>query len=154
MVIIELVHTFPVSVSEAFAYITDERHWHEYWPDFVRIGASASNGWSRAGDKGIIVQRILWRDVELNIEMEAFETDKLMRYRSRQADLPDAFHERYFTATPQGVEFRQVVKYEPRAGLAWLLDVTVLRWAITRALQNAVHNLDKIFQKQRSTKQG
>lgn len=153
MVTIELVHTFSVSVSEAFAYISDERHWHEYWPDFVRIGASAPEGWSRAGDKGIIVQRILWRDVELNIEMEAFETDKLMRYRSYQEGLPNAFHERYFTATPQGTEFRQIVTYEPRGGLYWLFDVTVLQWAITRALQNAIQNLDRIFQKRQSIQQ-
>ena len=51
MVRIEVSHTFPVSVAEAFAYITDMKNWPEYWPDFIRIENPAAAGWSKPGDK-------------------------------------------------------------------------------------------------------
>jgi hypothetical protein len=36
MVRVEVSYSFPASVSQAFAYITDMKNWPEYWPDFVR----------------------------------------------------------------------------------------------------------------------
>jgi hypothetical protein len=42
MLRIEVAHTFDVSVTEAFAYITDVKNWPEYWPDFIRIENSAA----------------------------------------------------------------------------------------------------------------
>jgi len=34
---VELTHTFPVSVGDAFAYITDTKNWKEFFPNFVRL---------------------------------------------------------------------------------------------------------------------
>jgi hypothetical protein len=47
---IEVSHTFPVSVSEAFAYITDMKNWPKFWPDFVRIENPSEAKWSNPSD--------------------------------------------------------------------------------------------------------
>ena len=55
MIRIEMKHAFPISVSEAFAYITDMSNWAAYWPDFVRIHDPASAQWGQPGDTVTIV---------------------------------------------------------------------------------------------------
>ena len=61
MVRIEVIHTFDVSVAEAFAYITDTKNWPEYWPGFIRIDNAAAARWRTAGDKATVVIKLLNR---------------------------------------------------------------------------------------------
>jgi len=37
MILVDLTHTFPVSVGDAFAYITDTGNWKAFLPNFVRL---------------------------------------------------------------------------------------------------------------------
>ena len=62
MLRIEVTHTFDVSVTEAFAYITDMKNWPEYWPDFIRIENPAAAGWSSPGDRATVVIKLLTRE--------------------------------------------------------------------------------------------
>jgi hypothetical protein len=102
MVRIEVSHTLPVSVAEAFAYITDMKSWLEYWPDFVRIDNPAAAGWSHSGDKATVVIRLLNRERAFNMELEEFQKDARVTYISRQRGLPDVRHERHFEAAKSG----------------------------------------------------
>lgn len=146
MVQIEIAHIFPVTASEAFAYITDTRNWPEYWPDFVRFQDPPSVRWGKPGDEVTIVLKLLNRERALNMTLEAFQPDARVAYRSHQQGLPDARHERHFTAVPEGVEYRVVVAYEPRNGWRGLFDRLVLQGAVRRALRKTIENIDQHFE--------
>jgi hypothetical protein len=145
MIRIERTHTFPVPVSEAFAYITDLNNWADYWPDFVRIHDPTAAQWGQPGDTVAIVLKLLNRERELNMRLEEFQKDKLVTYLSRQRGLPDARHERHFHPTLGGFEYRLVVAYEPRKGLSGVFDRLLLKRAIARALDKTIQNLDRVF---------
>jgi len=150
MVRIEVSHTFPVSVAQAFAYITDMKNWPAYWPDFIRIENPSEARWNRPTDKTTIVIKLLNRERILKLELRDFERDGRVAYISRQQGLPDARHERLFKPTPDGCEYRLVVEYEPRAGLAGLFDRWLLKRSVERALHKTVQNLESIFQQRRT----
>ena len=73
MLRIEVTHTLPVSVAEAFAYITDMKNWPEYWPNFIRIENPSAARWSNPGDRATVVIELLNRERALNMELEAFQ---------------------------------------------------------------------------------
>lgn len=148
-VLIEVSHTFPVPVSEAFAYITDMRNWPAYWPDFIRIENPSEATWSKPGDEATVVIRLLNRERALNMEMKDFQKDVRVTYVSRQQGLPDVCHERHFKAVPAGCEYRLVVEYEPRQGFTGLFDRLLVRGSVERALGKMVQHLDRVFQQRR-----
>ena len=149
MVRIEVSHTFPVSVAEAFAYITDMNNWPEYWPDFVRIDNPAEARWSTPGDKTTVVIRLLNRERALNMELEQFQKDARVIYISRQQGLPAVRHERHFQAAPNGCEYRLIVEYEPRGGVTGLYDRLLVQRSVERAMHKTVQNLERVFQLRR-----
>jgi hypothetical protein len=142
---IEVIHTFDVSVAEAFAYITDTKNWPEYWPGFIRIEKAATAGWSTAGDKTTVVIKLLNRERALNMELESFRKNECVTYVSRQRGLPDVRHERHFEAAGDGCRYLLIVEYEPRRGFAGLFDRMLVRTSVERALRKTVQNLDRIF---------
>ena len=150
MVHIEASHTFPVSVDEAFAYITDMKNWPEYWAGFVRIENPAEAEWSNPGDKITVVIKLLNRERALNMELKEFQKDTRVTYVSRQQGLPDARQERYFQTVPAGCEYRLIVEYQPRQGLTGLFDRLIVKGSVERAMRKLVQNLDKVFQQRRA----
>ena len=146
MVHIEVSHTFPVSVAEAFAYITDMKNWPAYWPDFIRIENSDGAGWSHPNDKVTIVIKLLNRERALHMELKEFQPDTRVAYVSHQYGLPDVRHERHFKAVPIGCEYRLVVEYEPRRGFTGLFDRFLVKRSVERAMRKTVQNLDRVFQ--------
>jgi hypothetical protein len=64
-------------------------------------------------------------------------------YTSTQPGLPDARHERHFEADGDGFRYRLVVEYEPRRGMAGLLDRTLLPRAVRRALEDTITTLER-----------
>ena len=150
MVRIEVSHTFPVSVAEAFAYITNMKNWPEYWPDFIRIENPSEARWSNPSDKATIVIKLLNRERALNMELKEFQKDTRVIYFSRQQGLPDVRHERHFKAAPAGCEYRLVVEYKPRQGFAGLFDRLLVKRSVERAMRKTVQNLDRVFQQPRA----
>lgn len=144
---VELTHAFSVPVEEAFGYITDVSNWHEYWPDFVRLDDPQHAAWGTPGDTLTIVVKLLGRETPLELTLEEFRRNALVRYRSRQAQLPTARHERRFAATPSGLDYTLTVSFEPRSGLAGVFDRVVVRRAIASALRKTVDNLDRVFER-------
>ena len=138
---VEAVHRFDVPVERGFAFITDTANWSSYWPGFVRL--EAGSRWKEPGDTSRIVTRLLGRDRELVMTLRAFEQDRLVTYTSTQPGLPDAEHERHFEADGNGFRYRLVVEYEPRGGVAGLVDRTLLPRAIRRALESTITALDE-----------
>src|SRR5574338_848852 len=130
MLRLEVSHLLPVTIAEAFVYITDMSNWPEYWPGFVRIEHPASAKWNSPGDKATVVIQLLRRERALNMELEAFEKNALVTYVSRQRGLPDVRHERRFEEEPGGCVYRLVVEYEPRPGLAGLFDRLIVRRSV------------------------
>jgi hypothetical protein len=149
MVRIEMIHTFPINVGEAFSYITDVKNWPEYWPDFIRIENPSEARWSNPSDKATVVIKLLNRERALNMEMKKFQKDALVTYVSRQEGLPDVHHERHFKAIPTGCEYRLVVEYQPRQGIAGLFDSLLVKRSVERAMRKTVQNLDRVFQQRR-----
>ena len=150
MVRIEVSHTFPVSVAEAFAYITDMKNWPEYWPNFIRIENPVAARWSSPSDKATVVIKLLNRERALHMELKEFQIDARVTYVSRQRGLPDVRHERHFKAAPAGCEYRLVVEYEPRQGFVGLFDRLLVKRSVGQAMQKTVQNLDRIFQQRRA----
>jgi hypothetical protein len=149
MIRVELTHTFPVSHSDAFAYITNTRNWKEFFPNFVRLHDSTHAKWNAPGDEVTVVIRLLSRDVEVHMTLHQFQKDTRVTYVSRQQGLPDASHERHFKAVPEGFEFRPVVVFEPRSGLAGLFDRLLVKRAVRGALRKTIENLELVFRQQR-----
>jgi hypothetical protein len=149
MVHIEVSHTFPVSIAEAFAYITDMQNWPEYWPDFIRIENPSAASWSRPGDKATVVINLLNRERALNMELKEFQKDMRVSYVSRQRGLPDVRHERHFQDAPAGCVYRLVVEYEPRPGFAGLFDRLLVKRSVEQAMRKTVQNLDRVFREMR-----
>jgi hypothetical protein len=145
MIEVELTHAFPVSVDEAFSYITDTRNWVEYWPDFVRIEDPESVAWDAPGDSVTVVVKLLGREVGLDLTLEEFERNSVVRYTSRQHRLPPARHERRFSPAPDGFVYRLSVSFEPRTGPAGLFDRFVLERAVASALRKTIENLERVF---------
>jgi hypothetical protein len=150
MVRIEVSRTFPVSVAEAFSYITDMKNWPEYWPDFIRTENPDEARWSTPGDKATIVIKLLNRERALNMELKEFVKDTRVTYVSRQEGLPDVRHERHFRAVPLGCEYRLVVEYEPRPGLTGLLDRFLVKGSVERAMRKTVQNLEPVFRQRKA----
>jgi polyketide cyclase/dehydrase/lipid transport protein len=149
MIRIEAAHTFSAPLHDMFAYITDMRNWPHYWPDFVRIENQPQAQWSKPGDRVTVVQRLLGREVALHMQLEEFQPDTVVRYRSQQRGLPDVVHERHFTATSDGVEYRLIVSYVPRKGINGLIDRFIVKRAVARALHKTISNLKRAIKKQR-----
>jgi len=150
MIRVELTHTFPVSVADAFSYITDTGNWKEFFPNFVRLHDPVHAKWDSPGDEVSVVIRLLGREVEVQMVLNQVEKDSRVTYVSRQQGLPDASHERHFKAVPEGFEFRPVVAFNPRSGIAGLFDRFLLKRAIAGALHKTIENLETVFEQQRS----
>jgi hypothetical protein len=145
MVHIEIAHTFPVSVSNAFAYITDIKNWPDYWPNFLRFEDQENARWSKPGDEATMVLKLLNRERALTMMLDEFQKDAFVAYHSRQQGLPDARHKRYFEAAPEGMMLRLVVEYEPRKGLPGLFDRFFMKRGVEGALRKAIENLERRF---------
>ena len=151
MIRVELSRTFPIPVSDAFAFITAPSNWKAFFPHFVRLHDPARAKWDAPGDKVTVAIRILGRTVDVNMTLEEIQRDKRVVYVSRQHGLPDARHERRFTVASEGFDFGLIVAFDPRSGLAGLYDHFLVKPAIARALRTTVENLDSVFGQVRSS---
>jgi len=91
----------------------------------------------------VLVTRLLGRERKLSMTVTDFERDRLVKYRSTQPGLPDARHERHFEPDGDGFVYQLVVEYEPRAGLAGLLDRLLLQRGIRRAFRSTFSALER-----------
>jgi hypothetical protein len=143
---IEVQHVFAAELSEAFSSITDIANWPKYWPGFVRVKDPTNARWSEPGDQVTVVLEFLGRELPMHMELEHFEANALVEYRTRQDGLPDARHERHFKAVPGGCEYRAVVSFQPRPGLRGLLDRLVVRRGVERTLRKTVGNIEELLE--------
>ena len=139
MIRIEAAKDYPVSAEQGFAYITDPRNWRAYWPGLIDLREPVS--WERPGDEAQLDLRIAGRRTRMHMTLDELRPARLVAYRSRQRGAPDARHERHFEPAPTGFRYRVVVAYEPRPGVAGLLDRTLTRWAVRSALRRTLRNL-------------
>jgi hypothetical protein len=145
MIRIEMSRAFPVSVNDAFRYITELKNWNIYWPGFVRIIDSTSARWREPDDNIVLVIRLLGRDVELFMTLTDFQQDSHVLYRSSQRGFPDAQHERRWITTSDGCEYQIIVSFEPRRDLRGIFDRLVLQQSVWRMALQTLKNLDTIF---------
>jgi hypothetical protein len=143
MIRLEESRRYPAQRDAAFAYITDPRNWPDYWPDLVAVADPANARWRQPGDEMKLRMRLNGRPVDLHLTLGELVAPSLVRYRSVQSGLPDVAHERHFVADGgSGFEYRLVVSYEPRRGAAGVLDRTLVRYGMRRALRRTLDNLD------------
>lgn len=138
---VEAAHRFDVPVERGFAFITDTANWPKFWPGYVRLEEGSS--WGAAGDTARLVTRLLGRERLLTMRVTSFEPGRLVTYTSTQPGLPDASHERHFEADGAGFTYRLVVEYEPRGGVAGILDRLVLPHALRRAFRRTFAALER-----------
>jgi hypothetical protein len=144
---LELGHRFAVSLRDGFDYITDLANWPEYWPRLVRI--EPGSRWHEPGDQTRLSLRMLGRAIELEMTLERIDPYRLVEYRSEQRGLPPAAHQRHFTETAGGFEFRIIIEYAPRRGLRGIFDRVLFRRATERAMRETLENLDRQFERAR-----
>jgi uncharacterized protein YndB with AHSA1/START domain len=140
---LEVVGHFDVPVRLGFDYITDPRHWPDYWPGVVRIHPGSR--WCAPGDRATVDMRLAGRTTRLEMTLETFDPPRLVIYRSVQRGLPAARHEREFTPETDGFRFRLAVELERRVGLRSVLDLFVVKPAVARVLRRTVTNLERRF---------
>lgn len=143
MVRVEREAVFPTPVERGFAAITKIDNWPAYWPGLVRV--QPESRWHPPGDRARLILRLLGREVELDMTLRELVPNRLVAYDSVQAGLPNARHERHFRATEGGFAYRIVVEYEPRSGLRGLLDRTVVRRGVDRAVRRTLVNLERML---------
>ena len=97
-----------------------------------------------------MVIRLPSRDVQVSMMLEQHEQDSRVPYASRWQGPPDAKHERYFKAVPEGFALRPVVVVEPRSGLAGLVDRLFVKRAVPGALRKAIEDLEVDLGQRRS----
>jgi Polyketide cyclase / dehydrase and lipid transport len=141
MVRVEGAHRYGVPVEQGFAFITDSTNWPKFWPGYVRLEPGSS--WGAQGDTARLTTRLLGRNRELTMTVTDFEPNRLVTYTSTQPGLPDAHHERHFEPAGDGFLYRLVVEYEPRRGIAGMLDRVVLRRGILRAFDSTFAALER-----------
>jgi uncharacterized protein YndB with AHSA1/START domain len=132
---------FDVPVERGFAFITDTANWPSFWPGYVRLEPGSS--WGARDDTARLVTRILGRERELTMTITDFEPNRLVTYTSTQPGLPDARHERHFEPDGEGFVYRLVVEYDPRSGVAGLLDRLLLPHGIRRAFESTFAALER-----------
>lgn len=143
MIRIERSQVFETSLERGFAVITDPANWPSFWPGLGRIAPESR--WAASGDEARLVLRLLGRDVELRMTVDQFVPNRLVTYTSAQQGLPDARHERHFRRVGDGFEFRIVVVYEPRPGRRGILDRSVVRRGVDRAVRQTLRNLEDLL---------
>jgi hypothetical protein len=143
---IQVEHVFAAELSEAFSLITDIANWPKYWPGLVRIEDPTNARWRAPGDKVTVVLELLGRERAMHMELDRFEANALVMYRTRQDGLPDAEHERHFKAVSGGFELRAVVFFQPRPGLRGFFDRLVLRRGIERTLRKTFGHIEKLLE--------
>jgi Polyketide cyclase / dehydrase and lipid transport len=140
---IERERVFPVPVEQGFSIITDIGRWPSYWPGLVRVDPASR--WTTPGDQARLIIRLLGREVELAMTLRELVPNRLVAYDSVQAGLPRAHHERHFRSADRGFAYRIVVEYEPRSGLRGVLDWTVVRRGVNRAVRETMDNLERVL---------
>jgi hypothetical protein len=145
---ISAARRYDAPVEHAFAFVTNTRNWPKLWPGYVRL--EPGSRWSAKGDEARLVIRLLGRERELTLTLTTLERNRLVAYTSTQPGLPDAYHERQFEPDRDGFLYRLVVEYEPRAGIAWMFDVTLLPRAIRRAFKRTFTALEQEFRRTRA----
>jgi hypothetical protein len=143
MIRIEHERVFGTRIEHGFATITDVGNWPDYWPGLIRV--EPGSRWREPGDQAWLTLRLLGREVRLAMTLGDFVPDRLVTYKSVQAGLPDADHERHFRRVDDGFSYRIVVAYEPRSGPLGLLDRTVVRRGIDRAVRQTMLNLERLL---------
>ena len=138
---VEAAHRYDVTAERGFAFITDTANWSKFWPGYVRLEEGSS--WGASGDTARLVTRLLGRERELTMTITAFEPNRLVTYTSTQAGLPDARHERHFEPDGEGFVYGLVVEYEPRGGVAGVLDRLLLARGIRRAFRSTFEALER-----------
>jgi hypothetical protein len=140
---IEAAHRYDVPVERGFSFITDTANWSKFWPGYVSLDAGSH--WGAPGDTARLITRLLGRERELTMTITGFEPDRLVTYTSTQPGLPDARHERHFDPDGDGFIYRLVVEYEPRGGIAGVLDRVMLPRGVRRAFLSTFEALDREF---------
>jgi Polyketide cyclase / dehydrase and lipid transport len=138
---IEAAHRYEVPVERGFAFITNTANWSKFWPGYVRLDEGSR--WGASGDTARLVTKLLGRERELTMTITAFEPNRLVTYTSTQPGLPDASHERHFEPDGDGFVYRLVVEYEPRGGMAGVLDRVLLGRGIRRAFERTFVGLER-----------
>jgi uncharacterized protein YndB with AHSA1/START domain len=141
MMRIEAAHRYDVPVERGFAFITDTTNWPKFWPGYVRL--EDGSNWGAAGDSARLVTRLLGRERLLTMRITAFEPNRLVTYTSTQPGLPDASHERHFEPDGAGFVYRLVVEFEPRGGVAGVIDRLILPRGIRRAFDRTFAALER-----------
>jgi hypothetical protein len=134
---------FGTAIEDGFRLITDMETWPSFWPGLVRV--ESGSRWSAPGDRARLVMRFLGREVLLELTLRELAVDRVVRYDSVQAGLPDARHERQFQRLDDGFLYRIVVEYEPRPGIRGLLDRTVVRRGTARIVRQTLANLERLL---------
>ena len=145
MMRIERSRVFPVSPEVGFDYITKPTNWPEFWPDLVEIPDLEQTRWREPGDTARLRMKLAGRLTELHMTLDELTRPALVRYHRTQQGVPDAAHERHFQPAGEGFDYRLVVSFEPRPGLAGLFDRTVVRYATSRALRRTLDNLARVL---------
>ena len=145
MIRIEHERVFQTPIEEGFSAITDITNWPSYWPGLVRV--EPESRWRTPGDQASVILRLLRREVDLAMTLREFTPNRLVIYRSIQAGLPDADHERHFRPVDGGFSYHIVIEYEPRRGARGLLDRTFVRRGIDQAVRQTMLNLERLLER-------
>jgi len=134
---------FDFPLDAGFDYITDLRHWPEYWPNLIRLAPESR--WSEPGDTARLTLKLAGRPTELEMTLERIVPNRLVEYSSIQRGLPAARHERHFAGEREGFGYRIVVELEPRAGVRWPFDRLVVPRVVERTARQTLDNLERRF---------
>ena len=131
----------PLPPAEAFAFVSDPRHWHLFF-DTLR-SAEADADWGAVGGHARMTHAILGQTIESELELTVWDPPREFRYTMRQPGRPDMDNRRVFVPLPGATRLQGTTESRSRGGVARLTD-QALGLGLQRAVNAAMAKLPQV----------
>ena len=140
----EETRRFPISRSQAHAFLADPATWVDWLPGLME---PAATGLEQPGDRVRLVYRLLGRRVEAKAVLQQLIPGQYARVHIETAELGTLAQEWFFSdAGPDSMTLRIVCETdEPTSLFGRPVDPTLLPRAIQADLEATLGNLEAIF---------
>lgn len=143
---VEERRTFPVALKKAWDYVTDFRHWPDWYAGLSNIIDPAAGSWELPGDEVRFEYRLLGRRLEGVSRIEEVREHEMTRFSSNVPGLPVIFQE--WNWIDQGDHCDVLVTLETDdTGRFFekVIEKTLLPRTLARDLQASLDNLYAIL---------
>lgn len=143
----EETHTMPIELKKGWDYITDFRHWPDWYAGMESIIEPEKCAWGAVGDSVRFTYKLLGRRIEGTSTLTKLDEGTMARFTTKVSGLPDVIHEWHYTDLRDHFIVRvELESGEPTSFMGRLVDGTLLPRALEKDLKRSLDNLEDIFE--------